>query len=315
MAMVFLTCARCIRFASSSPVLRRVSSLSKMKPVSLTSYRGMFYEPGLKPDEKYDGLRKAFDELDYNEQLKIGFKAFLKECNKLREENRELFTRDIYIADFEPDELTKMWDFRDEETFKSWQTACDQDWDEGFSSVNWTRSKSGCALFSGHLDSKTMPRDGTVERVGWANVTCPEKRKSFGRDDRYDLEGYTHLVMRVRGDGRKYGVIIRCRGHFDITWYDIYSYGLYTTGGPYWQFVKIPFSKFFLNYKGAIQDNQDWPPLFNISTVGITLMDRYTGPYNLEIDYIGVVNDPIHEERCAYEHYYVPDSPYRIGET
>lgn len=271
----------------------------------------MFYEPGLRPDEKYEGLDRAWEELDLNEQLKVGWRAFKGECGKWREEKRRLLTNDYLVPRHEPDHLYKQWDFRDEDVFNSWQSASDQDWDEGFSSVNWTRSKSGCALFSGHLDSKSLPRDGSVTRAGWVNVTCPEAKKSFGRDERYDFEGYTHLVMRIRGDGRTYAIILRCRGYFDLTWYDIYTYGLYTTGGPYWQYVKIPFSKFCLTYKGAVQDIQEWIPLFNISTVGISLMDKNTGPFSLEIDYIGVMNDPIHDEKSAYEHYYIPDSPYK----
>lgn len=305
-------CAMCSRSLSVLTRLHpsnRIGSL--ILPISVTSRRNFFYEP----DSKYGGFQKEWQQLDFNEQLKIGLKNFLEHCKLLREENRELFTRDFHLDRHKPSELYKQWDFRDEETFKSWQTSCDSDWDEGHSTCNWTRSKAGCALFSGHLDSKTMPRDGTVTEVGWANVTCPAKIKSFNRDDRYDFEGYTHLVMRVRGDGRKYGIIIRVRGYFDITWYDVYSYGLYTTGGPYWQYVKIPFSRFFLTWKQALQDNQEYIPLYNISTVGITLMDRNTGPYSLEIDYIGLLNDPLHDEQSAYEHYYIPDSPYRTGET
>jgi hypothetical protein len=35
-------------------------------------------------------------------------------------------------------------------------------------------------------------------------------------------------------------------------------------------------------------------------------MDRVDGPFQLEIDYIGVVNDRTHEEVFAYEKYSLP---------
>jgi hypothetical protein len=47
--------------------------------------------------------------------------------------------------------------------------------------------------------------------------------------------------------------------------------------------------------------------IFNIfSNIGIVLMDRVDGPFNLEIEFIGVVNDRMHEERFAYEQYSLP---------
>ena len=41
-------------------------------------------------------------------------------------------------------------------------------------------------------------------------------------------------------------------------------------------------------------------------------MDRIDGPYRLEIDYIGVVNDNTHSEYFAYEGYTMP-VPFTSG--
>lgn len=35
-------------------------------------------------------------------------------------------------------------------------------------------------------------------------------------------------------------------------------------------------------------------------------MDRIDGPFQLEIDYIGVINDRTHQEAFAYEKYNLP---------
>jgi hypothetical protein len=50
---------------------------------------------------------------------------------------------------------------------------------------------------------------------------------------------YAHIVLRVRGDGRSYMLSISTMGYYDIMWNDIYSYVLFTRGGPYWQVSKV----------------------------------------------------------------------------
>lgn len=50
---------------------------------------------------------------------------------------------------------------------------------------------------------------------------------------------YNTLVLRIRGDGRAYGINLHVDGYFDIQWHDIYSYVLYTRGGPHWQIAKV----------------------------------------------------------------------------
>lgn len=72
--------------------------------------------------------------------------------------------------------------------------------------------------------------------------------------------------------------------------------------------MQIPFSKFFLSSKGRIQDKQSPLPLNRITSLGISVGARVDtdGPFNLEIDYIGLEFDPLHSEEFAYELYKQP---------
>ena len=94
---------------------------------------------------------------------------------------------------------------------------------------------------------------------------------------------------------------------WNIFWGDIWTYPLYTHGGPYWQITKIPFSKFLLTSAGRFQDKQERVrQATRIGSIGITLQDRFNGPFQLEIDWIGVCFDITHNEKFAYEGYSLP---------
>lgn len=45
--------------------------------------------------------------------------------------------------------------------------------------------------------------------------------------------------MRIRGDGRSYLINIHISGQFDIMWNDVFTFVLYTRGGPYWQTTRV----------------------------------------------------------------------------
>lgn len=64
-------------------------------------------------------------------------------------------------------------------------------------------------------------------------------QKSFKRKTSYEWSQYTHVVLKVRGDGRQYLVNISTEGIYDLSWFNMYSYRLHTRGGPHWQLTKV----------------------------------------------------------------------------
>jgi NADH dehydrogenase [ubiquinone] 1 alpha subcomplex assembly factor 1 len=71
--------------------------------------------------------------------------------------------------------------------------------------------------------------------------------------------------------------------------------------------LQIPFSKFFLATHARIQDKQ-FPVKDGgrISSIGITMCDKIDGPFQLEMEWIGVYHDVTHFERFAYENFDTP---------
>ncbi|VDP06210.1 unnamed protein product [Soboliphyme baturini] len=212
------------------------------------------------------------------------------------------------------DEVFIQWQFDQPEVFKQFSVLCDSNLSQGYSKAEFIQTNHKTALFKGYLDT-TVPKDGRVQHSGFASFLSKRKHKAFYRRDYYNLwSRFTHLILKVRGDGRIYLLNLGTPGSFDITSHDVYNYPLYTHGGPYWQYEKIPFSKFYCSVHARIQDRQS--PVTGekrkadknnrISSFGVTLIDHNDGPFELELAWVGVYNDATHFEEFAYEMYDYP---------
>lgn len=194
--------------------------------------------------------------------------------------------------------------FDGNESLKNWLVSTDMDSDQGKSTAAFTVSPAGKGLFHGHLNTE-VPKDGISQRAGYCNIRSPYKKMSFERPIPYDWSRYTHMFLKIRGDGRNYMIILHMFQNVDLLMYDMYNYPLFTRGGPYWQYVKIPLSSFFLAAHGRTQDKQKLLNLSKIKSIGITAGDGIHGPFCLEIDYIALLRDETadHYNDFKYEMY------------
>ncbi|XP_035529397.1 complex I intermediate-associated protein 30, mitochondrial [Morone saxatilis] len=195
-----------------------------------------------------------------------------------------------------------VWEFRGPESLEHWTLSSDREVG-GQSEVylKLGRNSNTCFLY-GTLNS-TPPRDGETRYSGYCTMRSKQPLASFDRKKHHDWSSFNTLHLRVRGDGRPWMINLATETYFSHQKDDIYSYFLYTRGGPYWQDVKIPFSKFFLSYRGRIHDTQHPLLVDKVNSIGFTLGDKADGPFQLEIDFIGVCKDYAHTEECAYEMY------------
>ncbi|KAE8741907.1 hypothetical protein FOCC_FOCC012559 [Frankliniella occidentalis] len=260
---------------------------------------GSFWEP-----DKRGGFASKDDLTTWQHAVR-GAKMVPNETKKLYNELTDYLSTDLPIEGCPQDNVVdKFFEFGNPESLERWDVSCDQDYEGGFSTANLSLMPSGTGLFSGHISTQ-LPKTGEIENTGYANLRYIPDLRAFGRGKYYFFGGYTHMVLRVRGDGRNYMLNLHPHVHFDLEWFNLFSYVLHTRGGPYWQETRIPFSKFFLHHKGRVQDKQFPLDTTDVKNISITLMDQNEGPYSLEVDYIGCVRDPNHKEIFAYESYQV----------
>lgn len=203
--------------------------------------------------------------------------------------------------------------FDGDDWLKRWKPVADSDSLNGFSISTLSRSKAGHCLFKGVLDTR-LPDDGLTQQSGFAAMVGPAAPRTgpLNIDTHWNWSQYNCVEIRFRGDGRKYDLVLNTSSYLDdLSYYDTMGHPLYTRGGPYWQTFRIPFSKFIFSNKGFIQDKQGYLPTHTIKFVSIALQDTVDGPFELEIDYIGLRNETSpFTELTKFEMYTFPHIKY-----
>ena len=98
-----------------------------------------------------------------------------------------------------------------------------------------------------------------------------------------ELAGYKGLVMRVRGDGRKYGISglpSSRRGELNI-WQNKFT----TTAGE-WAEIQVPFDSLTRNVMGRRLPRSDALPQERLRSIAFSIADKDESPFRLEVDWI-----------------------------
>ncbi len=197
--------------------------------------------------------------------------------------------------------------FNTKDDIEHWRSSSDSGYKIGKSKAYFNLTQQNTGLFHGYLSNEfDKPEKMRAIYTGYVNIQSKNLYKSFYRTKRFNLTDYTHFVIKLRGDGRNYMLTLNTPFHFTLTHTYMHMYPIYTRGGPYWQHVKIPFSKFFHVTHGRVSDKQYRFMPVDVRNLGITCMDGVEGQFQLELDFIGVVRDIENYEEFAYEKYQIP---------
>jgi monofunctional biosynthetic peptidoglycan transglycosylase len=95
----------------------------------------------------------------------------------------------------------------------------------------------------------------------------------------HDLLAFEGLVLRVRGDGKRYGFRLKTDGSFDGV---SYQFQIEPPAGE-WAEISAPFTDFIPVYRGRVVE--DHPPLdpSRIATFGL-IISRQKGPFRIDIE-------------------------------
>jgi hypothetical protein len=139
----------------------------------------------------------------------------------------------------------------------------------GVSSSTMTTTEAGTGLFSGEL---SLANNGGFASVRTA-IAVP------------NLSSFAGIVLRVRGDGRRYQVRLRVDDRFDGIAYR----AEFDTAPDEWTIVTLPFTSFVPTFRGYVPPGA--PPLDPdaVRQLGFLIADKREGTFRLEVDYVTAV--------------------------
>lgn len=145
----------------------------------------------------------------------------------------------------------------------------------------------GHIRFHGNISIELPANRPEIHRSGYAAWrTLSRPPTIFGRSF-WDIDPYTYLALRVKSDGRKYFVNLQSQ---TIVTTDIHQYRLYARRPGEWETVLIKWHDFVRTNHGTVVEPQGELLRQKIRTIGVGLVDRVPGPFDLCIERIWATN-------------------------
>ena len=137
----------------------------------------------------------------------------------------------------------------------------------GLSTGRVMQPEAGVLRFSGEL---SLERNG-----GFSQIQTTVAAAS--------LSGASGIEARVRGDGRTYQFDVRCS---DVQMMAGSFQTEFATVAGEWVTLRLPFDQFRLYSFGRLVPNAPKLTPARVESVGVTLSDKKTGPFQLDVDFI-----------------------------
>ncbi|KAF3004150.1 hypothetical protein E8E13_005280 [Curvularia kusanoi] len=162
----------------------------------------------------------------------------------------------------------------------------------GYSTVNLdyhpsTQTEPAHARFHGTISTQLPHNQPHIQRTGYAGFRTLERGRTIFGPSFWDVSRYGYLALQFKSDGRKYFVNVQTDS---IVPTDIHQHLLHSKTPGEWETVLIKWSEFVRTNHGQVVEPQREMLTQKVRTVGISLIDRIPGPYDLSIGNVWATN-------------------------
>jgi NADH dehydrogenase [ubiquinone] 1 alpha subcomplex assembly factor 1 len=150
-----------------------------------------------------------------------------------------------------------------------------------------SENKNGHVRFHGNISIELPVNRPQVQRTGYAAWRTKDRAPTIFGKSLWDIDPYAFLALRIRSDGRKYFVNVQTES---IVPTDLHQHRLYARRPGEWETVLIKWHEFVRTNHGIVVEPQKELLRQKVRTVGIGLIDRIPGPFEVCIERIWATN-------------------------
>lgn len=151
-------------------------------------------------------------------------------------------------------------------------------------------------LFHGNISTELDQNRPDIQRTGYAAWRNNDRGRTLFGELFWNVDSYMYIALRIKSDGRKYFVNVQTDSIVET---DLHQHRLYTSHhrgaeGPndpgQWETVLIKLHEFVRTNHGQVTEPQNEMMKQKVKSVGIGLIDRTPGPFELGVSAIWATN-------------------------
>jgi len=150
-----------------------------------------------------------------------------------------------------------------------------------------SENKNGHVKFHGKISIELPVNKPHIQRTGYAAWRTHDRPPTLFGKSLWDIDPYAFLALRVKSDGRKYFVNVQTES---IVPTDLHQHRLYARRPGEWETVLIKWNEFVRTNHGVVVEPQTELLRQKVRTVGIGLIDRVPGDFEICIERIWATN-------------------------
>lgn len=156
-----------------------------------------------------------------------------------------------------------------------------------------TQTEPPHVRFHGKISTQLPQNLPHIQRTGYAGWRTLDRGATIFGKSLWDVDMYNFLAIQFKSDGRKYFVNVQTES---IVPTDIHQHLLHSKTPGQWEMVLIRWTEFVRTNHGQVVEPQREMMTQKVRTVGISLIDRIPGPYDLSISKIWTTNATSQDE-------------------